>query len=236
MDEETYRIINDVGEEIIDPDLSLGYLKLDTILIADLPEISHYEVDFFLFDDGYKYFPVSANDPHVRVIDPSIPLFSYNDLEQNGKEISGILTKKIIDQAATKQYETVYRYIEYTEEELTMRGLPSRMDSVEDNLDYLNLDLSDLIEITAELSGSDVEERVDAITTRIDDAESQIINTQSRVTNTENRITDTELTVEDLLLFIADFAGGGEEEYIEEEEEEPTLEEPSLEEEEEIPE
>lgn len=189
---ENYRIINDIGEEINDPDLSLGYLKLDNLLIADLPKIWHYEVDFFLFEDGYKYIPVSRDDPHVRTIDPTVPIFGYNDLEESGRKISGILTKQVVDQEAVKQYETVYRYIRYTEEELIMRGLPARITASEQNIDNLSLDFLDLVEVTAELSGSNIEERVDDLMLQLDDTNSRIDTTEDRITHTENRISTTE--------------------------------------------
>ena len=74
----------------------------------------------------------------------------------------------------------LYRYILYTEQELADREF---IDTTPIRLDAIESDANDMLEVVAELAGSDIEERVG----------------------------ETQETLDDLLLAVADILGGADE-------------------------
>ena len=104
------RILDQNGMELENPDLSLGYLTEEEILI------SHHEA-----------VEAAAEQWHYETI---------AEYPNGGKDV-----KKIIDipgveaQDAWDEYETIQRYVPYTEEELTAmeeaRNKPTQQDDVD---------------------------------------------------------------------------------------------------------
>ena len=141
----------EISEE--DIDLDLGYLKETKVLTKILPEIYHYKVLSFVFDDGTSYIPADENDPHIRVIDASLGKFEYIPSEGDDREVKDIKLDIVIDQPSSEHYEIVYHYIPYTEEELVQRSLPNRVTSAEETLKETGLTVEDLILLMAEVLG-----------------------------------------------------------------------------------
>lgn len=188
MEEEiTYdRPIYNIHDEIIEnPDLELGYL-VEEVLIDVTPAIPPQGHKFpvaMYFDDRTSIINPSADDPHIDTSKADLGQFGYID-QGEGRKLTGMTIGFIIDVPGTPEVKTetpIYRYITYTAEELANRTFlaegPERLTDAETNV-------NDLIEIVAELSGSDIEDRV----------------------------SDQESTIEDMLLLLADLAGGAEEE------------------------
>jgi hypothetical protein len=207
---------------IIDPDLEKGYLQFEKVKIEEIPQKSHYEVRRFYFEDGTSYTPTGLDDPHVNIISQNPPRFNYIDVEEKGKTIRGQEIIPVIDQHAETIYQDIYRYIEYTEEEYRIHQAPKRVDVVEqditfinDNLDSINTDVSDLIEVTADLSGSDLDSQIEDVKLNVDDLNEVVADLVN--SDIEDRVEDNTTTIEDILLFIADLAGGATEETPEEE-------------------
>lgn len=112
------RILDLDGFEL-DPetiDYSLGYLRDEEILIAEIPEQTHLFVKTFYFDDYTSYDVTGEDDPHVKVISIAEGLFDYVD-QGEGKKLRGMDVCIVVDQAASKEYEKIKRYIPYTDEE-----------------------------------------------------------------------------------------------------------------------
>lgn len=155
------RILDEQGQEIAleDVDLSLGYLKEEELFIESRPEIKHYRVLRFNFNDNSSYTPTSENDPHIQVIDAAAGKFSYLPEEGETRSVKGMSIGLVIDQEAQDIYETIQRYILYTEEELVQRTLPERMTSAEETIEETGLTIEDLILLMAEvLGGEDIPE------------------------------------------------------------------------------
>lgn len=103
------RIIDVDGKEIINPDLEIGYLKED--------KIKHH----------HKAVKERAEKGHYKVI---------KEYENGGKDVEWIVdVPKIVGAKAYDEYEPVYRYILYTEEELEQKEkdkLPDYKEVVEE--------------------------------------------------------------------------------------------------------
>lgn len=153
------RIIDIDGNELSpeDVDLSIGYLREEELLIADVQEQSHKFVSEFYFDDHTRYTVTSEDDPHVKIISTSLGYFDYIPDEGETREVRGANIVKIIDVPASKQYETIQRYILYTEEELVQRQLPGRMDTAEEAIQETDMNVEDLVLLLAEVLGNDEE-------------------------------------------------------------------------------
>lgn len=179
-------IYDEFDVEIVDPDLDLGYLKNEEITYyhAGSAEQGHYYVSFLELNTG-ESFHLQDGDERIEILNPAIGSFKYLPIEDNPSiSIKSAAVRYVIDHPAVPAWnETVkfFRYILYTEKELADQKFladgPERLDSVES-------DTIDLLQVVADLAGSDIEERV---------AESQE-------------------TIDELLLVVADLLGGTEEE------------------------
>lgn len=185
ISETPYHILDENGNEIENPDLSLGHLEREELIEYHngVPEQGHYYVSFIELTNGERIF-FKENDPRIEITDPKKGTFKYLPAQDDPSiKIKGATVRYVIDQRKIDPYETketILRYILYTEEELSNRIFlaegPERLDNVE-------TDTSDLLEVVADLAGSDIEERVQ----------------------------DAQETLDDLLLVIADILGGVEE-------------------------
>ena len=155
------RILDEQDREITleDVDLTLGYLREETIVIANHPKITHYEIGCFYFDDGSKYAPYGEDDPHVEVVDRGRNIYRYIPQEgEESHEVKGMDIKLVVDQEAYTERETIQRYLLYTEDEVVQHTLPKRVSDVEEALEENNLTIEDLILLMAEVLGGDEEE------------------------------------------------------------------------------
>lgn len=182
LQEWEYTILDENDEEVIDPDLTLGYLKKEKITnhIEKIPAITHPWITAVYFKDNTVAYP-KENDSHV-VIDGSKIYYQFLPNE-NPKGIRGQTISYIVDvpeQPARDEIETIYRYIFYTEQELADREF---IDTTPTRLDAIESDANDMLKVVAELAGSDIEERVG----------------------------ETQETLDDLLLAVADILGGADE-------------------------
>lgn len=185
ISETPYRILDENGNEIENPDLSLGHLEREELIEYHngVAEQGHYYVSFIELTNGERIF-FKENDPRIEITDPKKGTFKYLPTQDDPSiKIKGATVRYVIDQRKIDPYETketILRYILYTEEELSNRIFlaegPERLDNVE-------IDTSDLLEVVADLAGSDIEERVQG----------------------------AQETLDDLLLVIADILGGVEE-------------------------
>lgn len=171
------RILDEQGQEITleDVDLSLGYLKEEELFVESRPEIKHYKALRFNFNDNSSYTPTSENDPHVQIIDAATGKFSYLPEEGETRSVKGMSIGLVIDQEAQNIYETIQRYILYTEEELIQRSLPERMTSAEETLEETGLTVEDLILLMAEvLGGEEIPEEESASEEELVSEENQV--------------------------------------------------------------
>jgi len=126
------RILNEKDVEIQeeDVDTTKGYLKPDKVFKEHVehqdakPEIKHYEITTFYFEDGTKLNVSDNNDPHVKVIDDQAGIFDYINDDGEEKQMRGADIKSVIDQKESAEieehdeYEDIQRYVLYTDEEL----------------------------------------------------------------------------------------------------------------------
>lgn len=155
------RILDEQDNEITleDVDLTLGYLREETIIIANHPKITHYEIGCFYFDDDSKYIPYGEDDPHVEVVDRSRNVYRYIPQEgEESHEVKGMDIKLVVDQEAYTERETIQRYLLYTEDEIVQHTLPKRVSEIEQTLEENNLTIEDLILLMAEVLGGAEEE------------------------------------------------------------------------------
>lgn len=183
MDE--YRILNENDEEILDPDLDLGYLEKEELITYHeaIPEQGHFYVSYIELTNGESFF-LDEGDPRVKIIDEEKGTFKYLPSEEDSSiKLRGASIRYIVDQQkvnAWEQKETILRYILYTDEELANRTF---LNQGPERLDNLESDTDDLLQVVADLAGSDIEDRVQA----------------------------AQETIDDLLLIMADIVGGTEE-------------------------
>lgn len=150
-----YPIIDQSNEEIIDPDLTIGYLRKEyfTIHHETVPEKWHYEIRSFDFSNGEKYTVESQDDPHVLHVDDNRGIFVYQSLEGEPERIvTGQTTVAIIDQPlieAHDEQKVFYRYVLYTEKELADREFlangPTALTEAQETIDELLLVIADLL-------------------------------------------------------------------------------------------
>ena len=184
MEEYQYPIYNENGELIVNPDLSLGYLQKEILIHHTnyTPAVTHKWITAIYFKDNTSVFP-KEGDPHITYENGE---FAYNFLPgEPAKEIRGKLITDIVDvpeQLAKDEFETIYRYILYTEQQLEDRTF---LDETPDRLDDMEETDNDIVETLAEILGDDT---------------------------MENRITENEESIEDIILMLAEIVGGDEEE------------------------
>lgn len=110
------RIFDQNNIEIVSPDMSLGYLVDDRMLIA------HHEEVQSIAEQGH--YEVIAEYPN------------------GGKDVEWVVDVPGVEyQEAYDEYEDIYRYILYTEEELQAieekRNRPTQLDRIESQIAYL---------------------------------------------------------------------------------------------------
>lgn len=150
-----YPIFDQSNQEITDPDLTLGYLRKEqfTTHTPMVPEVWHYKVSSFDFDNGEIYTVESENDPHVVVIDAEKGIFSYQKLEgEKDRIVIGQVVTAVIDSPmipAKDETHTFYRYILYTEQELAQRDFlangPKLLAEAQETIDDLLLTIAELV-------------------------------------------------------------------------------------------
>lgn len=154
----------DVKVYLTDIDYARGYVKADRRIVThydavkEQAEVYHYIVKAFYFTDGTSYKPISTDDPHIEVVDDQRGIFNYVDQGEE-KECRGIAVAKLVEseyvapREAYDEYEDIYRYILYTDEELAARKAAEKkqkaihtfLDEGPAQIEDLTLLLSDLI-------------------------------------------------------------------------------------------
>lgn len=182
MGEYEYIILDENDEVIADPDLTLGHLKKEKIIrhVDAVPAVTHRWITAVYFKDNTALYPKDG-DPHI-VTEGSKIYFRFLP-EETPKEIRGQVFSDIIDtpgEPARDEEQIIYRYILYTGQELADREF---LDATPARLDTIESDAENLVEVVAELAGSDIEERVG----------------------------EAQETLDDLLLAVADILGGADE-------------------------
>lgn len=153
------RILDEQGQEITleEVNFDLGWLKNEKI-VQNIPELTHYTVGHFYFEDGTSYTPKGNDDPHVKVINAQKGQFVYVPQEdEESKRVRGMDIKLIVDQKARTITEDIQRYILYTKEELIQRELPQRMSAAEEAIEETDVTIEDLILLMAEVLGGEEE-------------------------------------------------------------------------------
>lgn len=150
-----YPIIDQNNEEVVDPDLELGYLRKERFSIhhQSIPEIWHYKVISFDFSNGEIYVPESERDPHIRVIDAQKGIFEYVNLDGEEKHtVVGQNITAVIDQRAVPAWDEesiFYRYVLYTEKELSDKAFladgPTLLAEAQETIEDLLLMLAELV-------------------------------------------------------------------------------------------
>lgn len=113
------RVLDINGNELDSPDLSIGYLVEDKILIA------HHEAADAVQEQW-----------HYETI---------REYENGGKDVEKIVdVPGVAAKDAWDEYETILRYTPYTEEELAQRNAPTWQDAMEAQVMYTAL-LTDTI-------------------------------------------------------------------------------------------
>lgn len=153
------RILDEQGQEITleEVDFNLGWLKNEEI-VQNIPELTHYMVGRFYFEDGTSYTPIGEDDPHIEIINAEKGNFKYvPQNEEEPKQVRGMDIKLIVDQKARTITEDIQRYILYTKEELIQRELPQRVSAAEKAIEETDITIEDLILLMAEVLGGEEE-------------------------------------------------------------------------------
>jgi hypothetical protein len=150
-----YPIIDQNNQEITNPDLEKGYLRLEhfTVHHETVPERWHYKVISFDFSTGEIYTPTSEDDLHIKVIDAQKGIFEYVNLDgEEKKTVTGQTITAIVDQReipAWDETKTFYRYVLYTEKELADRDFlangPAKLAEAQETIEDLLLTIAELI-------------------------------------------------------------------------------------------
>lgn len=150
-----YPIYDQTNNLIENPDLEAGYLKKEyfTVHHNSIPETWHYDVVSFSFADGGKYVPTSNEDEHVEVIDDQKGIFGYVSLEgEDDRVVTGQTIRPTIDTPLVQAWDetkTIYRYVEYTAQELAEKDFltngPALLAEAQETIEDLLLVLADLL-------------------------------------------------------------------------------------------
>ena len=182
--ENEYRILDENNIEIFNPNLELGHLEKEELITyhAGSPEVGHYYVNYIELETGESFF-LKENDPRIEITNSITGAFKYLPSEEDSSvRVKSASVRYIVDQQKIEPWEekeTILRYILYTEEELANRTF---LNQGPDRLNTVESDTNDLLQVVADLAGSDIEERVQT----------------------------AQETIDDLLLVIADIVGGTE--------------------------
>lgn len=151
-----------------DCDLEKGSLKYEQLFVKHhdaieaKSEIVHYKVSKFYFEDGTELEVSGNDDPHVKVIDEKEGIFQYVDCGEGkiyfGADLDSVVDEEQVDpKEAWDEYETIYRYTPYTDEELAEKkaaqeAMQKHQDFIENGPDKLDSTASSVEDITVMLS------------------------------------------------------------------------------------
>ena len=124
------RILDENNVEITAPDLTLGHLVEEEVFVAHHPAVE--EVPEQWHYETIKEYPVGGKDV-VRVVD--VPWVEAK--------------------AAWDEYETIKRYVPYTEEELAALEEARNKPTLESRVETLETTTDDMILLMAELIGGE---------------------------------------------------------------------------------
>ena len=124
------RILDENNVEITAPDLTLGHLVEEEVFVAHHPAVE--EVPEQWHYETIKEYPGGGKDV-VKVVD-----------------VPGVEAKDAWD-----EYETIKRYVPYTEEELAALEEARNKLTLEDRVDVLETTTDDMILLMAELIGGE---------------------------------------------------------------------------------
>lgn len=124
------RILDENNVDIAAPDLSLGHLVEEEVFVAHHPAVE--EVPEQWHYETIKEYPGGGRDV-VKVVD-----------------VPGVEAK-----AAWDEYETIKRYVPYTEEELAALEEARNRPTLESRVDVLETTTDDMILLMAELIGGE---------------------------------------------------------------------------------
>ena len=124
------RILDENNVEITSPDLSLGHLVEEEVFVSNHPAVE--EVPEQWHYETIKEYPGGGRDV-VKVVD-----------------VPGVEAKDAWD-----EYETIKRYVPYTEEELAALEEARNKLTLEDRVDVLETTTDDMILLMADLIGGE---------------------------------------------------------------------------------
>lgn len=153
---------------IDDCDLEKGFVASEQLFVKHhdaidaKSEVVHYKVNKFYFEDGTELEVSGNDDPHVKVIDEKEGIFQYVDCGEGkvyfGADIDSVVDEEQVDpKEAWDEYETIYRYTLYTDEELAKRkadleAASKQQDFITNGPDKLDSTASSVEDITVMLS------------------------------------------------------------------------------------
>ena len=124
------RILDENNVEITSPDLSLGHLVEEEVFVAHHPAVEAVREQWH-YETVYEY--LNGGKDVVKVID-----------------VPGVEAKDAWD-----EYETIKRYVPYTEEELAALEEARNRPTLESRVDVLETTTDDMILLMAELIGGE---------------------------------------------------------------------------------
>ena len=124
------RILDENNAEITSPDLSLGHLVEEEVFVAHHPAVEEVREQWH-YETVYEY--LNGGKDVVKVID-----------------VPGVEAKDAWD-----EYETIKRYVPYTEEELAALEEARNKPTLESRVDVLETTTDDMILLMAELIGGE---------------------------------------------------------------------------------
>lgn len=124
------RILDENNVEIASPDLSLGHLVEEEVFVAHHPAVEEVREQWH-YETVYEY--LNGGKDVVRVID-----------------VPGVEAKDAWD-----EYETIKRYVPYTEEELAALEEARNKPTLESRVETLETTTDDMILLMADLIGGE---------------------------------------------------------------------------------
>ena len=124
------RILDENNVEITSPDLSLGHLVEEEVFVAHHPAAEEVPEQWH-YETVYEY--LNGGKDVVKVVD-----------------VPGVEAKDAWD-----EYETIKRYVPYTEEELAALEAKRNRPTLESRVDVLETTTDDMILLMAELIGGE---------------------------------------------------------------------------------
>ena len=124
------RILDENNVEIASPDLSLGHLVEEEVFVAHHPAVEAVREQWH-YETVYEY--LNGGKDVVKVVD-----------------VPGVEAKDAWD-----EYETIKRYVPYTEEELAALEAKRNKPTLESRVDVLETTTDDMILLMADLIGGE---------------------------------------------------------------------------------